>query len=508
MNAEATTRAQVPPLREGFGHPCPAARTYLGCAAGVHQHHLTPSLCRFSLKDADELSPSGIADAFGQVAVSDHTPNMQTLYGDESVCIDQSPSCLMVEVPALVFDFLVMTSYQAGRLTAALSAFLSPGEPSLGSGQGLLGFPEPAGIINMLTIAGNSEGLQAYIYTRLSITRGQGAGFYYTGKDGIPAAVFPLQGQGLGLTLQGAVEFELDSPDTRQAEFTRRQFYRQAMSPQLRISETIVALLTLEPGIASFHPLPGPAVEALECPVQTVKNILENLGVDFGVFRPSFFDFGKLGALLNIGDRHSPHVPSVPALLESGVVEFSCPFQSPGQTLTLFSGGIQAVAKGPSHLFALLLLNIVVDSCRRDVAHSAAIIRMCPQRGQLSQGWELLPQQPGTPPLDSPDGFVDRQASVAPDKETQMVRLYLQGNNFPPQLGNDLLDYLAQTLHNVSQEDSLAPLWAPHQMIDYQMGLMPVNPGLHMYKSITLSTESQGAFTTWLKPGALGPGDW
>jgi hypothetical protein len=70
--------------------------------------------------------------------------------------------------------------------------------------------------------------------------------------------------------------------------------------------------------LASFH---APE-EGLEGAVDSMQDILQDLGVDGFVFWSDLFDGGKLGRLLGEGDALAAHLVGIFALLQGGVVQF------------------------------------------------------------------------------------------------------------------------------------------------------------------------------------------
>ena len=70
--------------------------------------------------------------------------------------------------------------------------------------------------------------------------------------------------------------------------------YGTAMPAHLRIGEAVVAFLPLEARISRLLAILHAAKECLECFIQPVQDILQDLGVDVTVFWPHLFDAGKL----------------------------------------------------------------------------------------------------------------------------------------------------------------------------------------------------------------------
>jgi hypothetical protein len=90
----------------------------------------------------------------------------------------------------------------------------------------------------------------------------------------------------------------------------------------LGIGKTIVAITALKTGKACFLTEFHPAKEALESFIYPFQYILQNLAMRVFKVGSYFLDFGKLVGLVVIVEGRTDHPISVPAFLQSGVVEF------------------------------------------------------------------------------------------------------------------------------------------------------------------------------------------
>src|SRR5262249_27251534 len=95
----------------------------------------------------------------------------------------------------------------------------------------------------------------------------------------------------------------------------------------LWVGEAVVAVASLEAGIARRLPFPDARKRRLKCSVYAEYDILQDLGVDFGVFGHSLLDAGQLGLLLIGGDRDATHPPRLAQLANGGVVDVTAEHQ-------------------------------------------------------------------------------------------------------------------------------------------------------------------------------------
>ncbi|MNI72902.1 hypothetical protein D3C73_1288700 [compost metagenome] len=98
--------AFMKPNSQRFRH-IRAAYTGLRCAVGRHLYESLPLSFRFIRQIRHELSPSGIRDAFGQPAITEHVFHFQLLHRDHIMLHDDTVRLFMQKIVALPRDFLV-----------------------------------------------------------------------------------------------------------------------------------------------------------------------------------------------------------------------------------------------------------------------------------------------------------------------------------------------------------------------------------------------------------------
>lgn len=91
-------------------------------------------------------------------------------------------------------------------------------------------------------------------------------------------------------------------------------------------------------------------------------------------------------------------------------------------------------------------------------------IRSSPQRGQLAQVGELLPEQPGRTPLHGLDYLMNGDLRPMLYQDVNVVRGYLQCFEQPLIFPGYLVEYCGKSKLNVANQNLLPPLWNPDQV--------------------------------------------
>ena len=135
----------------------------------------------------------------------------------------------------------------------------------------------------------------------------------------------PANSAGLHFTHDLTVKVHSDSSDFGNGKFI--VLPNRATScdrpTALGIGETFVTVTVLEAWETSFLTQFSPAKEALKSFINPFENILQDLGMDFFKFSSFFFNLRKLIRLVVIVEGPANHPVSIPAFLQSSVVEFT-----------------------------------------------------------------------------------------------------------------------------------------------------------------------------------------
>src|SRR5262245_5660777 len=101
MRYKSTIHAYVLSRGERLAHPMAALRAILRRVGRIHLDYLTASFFRFARQDRDELTPSRVADALGEMMIPDHHSHVQIFNGDCVKLLDEIERLLVMEVCAL-----------------------------------------------------------------------------------------------------------------------------------------------------------------------------------------------------------------------------------------------------------------------------------------------------------------------------------------------------------------------------------------------------------------------
>src|SRR5258707_6670618 len=120
---------------EGFEHALPTAATLLAGVLRRNCHHSLPGACCLESEDGAELIPRSIADALGEVGVSQQIADLQVFEIDHLVLAEQCECGLMLKGAPLALHLLVFPLQERHRLLPAVAALLPAGDPAVGGGQ-------------------------------------------------------------------------------------------------------------------------------------------------------------------------------------------------------------------------------------------------------------------------------------------------------------------------------------------------------------------------------------
>jgi hypothetical protein len=117
----------VPTIGAGFGSE-----------VGIDQHDRTTGTCSLVREMLEQIAPSGVQNALGQIAMH-HTGDGEVFERDHVVAFDQGVGQLVERIFALIGEVLVLALQQHNRFLAVLAARRAARHPSLGHPQALLG---------------------------------------------------------------------------------------------------------------------------------------------------------------------------------------------------------------------------------------------------------------------------------------------------------------------------------------------------------------------------------
>jgi len=458
---QPTLRALMPPLAQCLRYGRSASAP-LGCAVGVHPDQ--PSTGAFSLVVdlGKELSPTGVVDRLGQHPAGQPL-DVQVLYRNQVVGVDDLTGGPVVEGRTLIPHVSVDTLKFTDRLTSTVTPPLPAGDFALCSAKAGLGLAVVSGVGYFSPVAQNGKVSQAEIDANGLAGGGQGLGGGFNAEAYVPFPALPFQCQRLDLALQGPVELHLNLSHALNIE--------PPVVPQLtavaigRKGVAVVVPVGLEPReprlLAGLHP----TEERLECLIHSPEHVLAGGVVSKPKVARCSYLF-QLVCLAVVVASGSLHLPSISAFLQSAVV------QATGFRKLVFQGKrlcgvrVETVLEGSPHLSSLLVLDVPLDSGRRDVANGTDVVRTAPESGKpRAQHWKLLPQYPGGQSLELTGDMRWRPGGVRFDKNMHVVRHNLQSVNCGSHCSSRPLHKLFQPDGDISHQKRLAVLRAPHEVI-------------------------------------------
>src|SRR5215207_8192423 len=233
IRRQTALRTLMPTLAEVFRR-VRSAGACLTCAAWINLNQLASGARSLVLQLGEKGTPPGITDGLGKHSRR-KSFDVQIFDGNQSVVVDQPTANLVLKVRPLFANVRVCLLQQQHGFPATVRATLTACHFALRAAKFLLCLPIVARVLNLSPIAQGGEGQQANVHANaLSVGR-QRHGFALDTETGVPLARLPLNRQSLNLPFDGAMQFDFNLADFRQAEM-RTQHGEAA----LRMGETVV----------------------------------------------------------------------------------------------------------------------------------------------------------------------------------------------------------------------------------------------------------------------------
>lgn len=464
-------------ITESLGYRKATVGALHGCASGVHRDRCTASFFRFAGQDTQELAPGSITDALSQTVIMHHASDVQVFKGDEIVPLDKFSSCLVSEVRPLPSDLQVGFGYQGTSFASPRRPLDLSREALLPRGQQVLPLPEVFRVFDRgSTIRENGEGLQTDINTDrvawLALLWGIAQ---IAREDGIPLITQSLQRNSLDLPFNWPVQLDLHSAHILHIQAIREpdaiaiggegDRIKAISSSEARVPWLLTGLATPE--------------ESLEGLVQASQDVLSGRVVQTsapGVLLP---DSLQLIGLVIVVDRNAV-LPGIAPFLEGSVVEGASDIQQANESLFLASVWVETVDECLAHLFALLLLDIPLDSLRRDMPDSADIVRARPEVRQAAlEKRELLTQLMCAHPFELVHDLLRGEGRREAAKQVDVIRLDCDVQNFAAHAGSLFPDDALQPSRKVASQNTSPELRYPDEVIIHVVGGMSGSFTLH-----------------------------
>ena len=335
--------------RKVFGNKGMTTGAKLRSAVGVHRYELSPSLFRFGREYVDELSPTGIGDAFSKAVIAQHPIDVKLLNSDKTKGANQFSRLLVDKVMSSVRNAFMDTGYNLFSLVPLKRSLLHSRQFALGFSQCLFVRPEETGVSYLTASRHSGKILQPDINTYRRLGWWQRLRFILRREASIPFVILPSDGAGANLS--EGLTMQLDFNITHLSQFKASI----KCETELGIGETIIPIIPLEAGIARLSARFHSPEESTEGFVQPVGYILKDLGIDEFEAGMLCFKLGDVLALLKVGQRFLLLIPSISAFLQKSVIQPAALIEVGFQNFSLVFGGIQSIFKRLIHCLNYIL---------------------------------------------------------------------------------------------------------------------------------------------------------
>lgn len=279
------------------------------------------SIGAFCLIDCvlNSLVPANIRNRFAKTMVFDHSFDVQIFKENSVVIFNEKVRDLMSKIGTSVFNSIVNLRNYFALFIAFFRASRLLAQPSLSDAENLFITLKESRIINFNAVAQGAECFQANVNSDATTSRLKNFCCSFNRKASKPfTARITGNRQSFNLSNYCAMKFNFQFSD-----FRKRQIIIVQTESALSECKRIISKLSLKSWKASRMCQFDSAKETLEGFVESFQNVLQNLRMNFFIFRIGKFYIGKLVGLVVIVERNFIQLVGFSALLQSRVIEKS-----------------------------------------------------------------------------------------------------------------------------------------------------------------------------------------
>ncbi len=324
MRNETTIGTPMFSCGKCLAHSISALGAILRRVGRIHFDYLTAGAFSLARKDRNELTPSGVTDALGEMMIFHHPAHVQVFDGDRIELSHDIERRLVVKVRTLALNLPMFLPKQFDRLTSAVTSLIrSARDCAPGRLQFSFGYAVVFRVLNYFTRAQRGKVLNADIDAKVVTGLRKESGLIlFDGEDHRPAIRLTFNRAGLACSFH-----RTRKPDATRSYFGEMELVAFEPETALGIGERIVSRRGLESWIAWRLSIFHAAEEGVEGLINAAQSILKNLAVDLAYIFTDLFDLRKLDGLSVIVDRKPIDPIGVAPLLKRGVVEFAANIQ-------------------------------------------------------------------------------------------------------------------------------------------------------------------------------------
>jgi hypothetical protein len=440
----------------------PATRAYLRRSVGVDLNKLPASVLCFVGELGKERTPRCIVDR-----TSEHPPGqslgVQVFHGDKAVAVSQSATELVLKIRPLVEDMSVALLEKTDGLSPAVATFLTPGDLTLNTAK--VGEPvlEVAWVGNKLTIREGGEGVQPHIDTDNSGRRNSCRSIDQHRKTGVPLTSLPLEGEGLNLAGDRAMQLKFE--DTYPLDFKPTGISKVAAVSPSREGIAVEPVPGLKARVANSLPSLDTAEEGGKGLVNTPEHVLTGGKVSQVKVAGISYLF-KLGRLIVVVKTNMLHLPSIAALLNRGIIKRASFVNLVLKGRGLLSRGVEAIFESSTHLLTFLPFDILPDCGLAHIPNGANIVAPGPKTRKLcAKDSELRAENTGRCTLELIDDVLNCFGRLSCNEQVHVVRHNLNRLKVNAKLLSFKVKHFLETVSDVIRKYLFTIFRTPHQVI-------------------------------------------
>ena len=329
MTDKSTNDTSMLTLRESLFDSITASATILRSEAGRNFHKLTPGACCLGFSYQFEGIPSRISYTFSQMMIFQQSGYIQIFKGNSVVSFHQLERFFMMEISALTRNFLMLLCDKAFSFLSIFAFQLLASKIALGFLQLALCFAEQFRVINHLAIGERGKVFDANINSGSLACLGiVWRTVFINSEDHKPAISLTLDRAGFDRSFNWAREKDFDFTYFGQMKLIAGKIIT-AFAARLRIGKAVVSIFAFEAREAGFfRAFLNTAKEIIHRSIESLQNVLNNLGIYFLQISACLFNLRQLLGLILVGNRDLGMAVSVASFLQARIIKLATNIQS------------------------------------------------------------------------------------------------------------------------------------------------------------------------------------
>ena len=467
------------------------AHASLRRATGVNLHQRTTSFCRFVRELCGERRPPGVINGLSQHSCR-HALNIQLFDHYQPEHHDQRPGHLVREIRPLVTHMRVGALQLSNGFLPVTTTSLAARDLALRPPQSGLGFLVVSGVLDPRPVGERGEGRQADIDACRLGRRRQRLRIAFDAEHRVPLSGLALDGDGLDLALDRAMQFDLDGADSLQSQFAAVE--HPAAVAITGKGNAVITPDGAESRIAGLPALPDAAKERAESLIDAAQHVLTagEVGERQIALGANLF---QLIGLIAIAEGFTGGAVGIAALLKGGVVEAAGFGQLAVERDGLRDGRVEPVFEILPQLSALLVLDVLSDRRLGNVTHRADVITPAPKRRKSGfEPGKFFAQDAGSEAFELSRDVRRGESRVGLKEHVNVIRHDLKRVYRGAEFGGFLFQQIFQPFGHRAAENRLAVFRTPNQVVfegENRAGVPSVTSVYHRKCLNTLSDTLQ-----------------